>query len=360
MAQIKFFRGDRKNFFNGDGAFNSSDYGDAICFLTDSHELVVNGDSYGLSDSLKENLEGKIITGGEYTNDGLVLSFADGSKSDAIVIPTVSSSSNGLMTSSDKSKLDVLTEALLNEKNEIVKASKDNDGLFSKEDYELLQTLSGAAGAENVANRLNAVETNFNKLEGTVNTISTAVESLRDDVGNWVDTTTTITQTIGGLGVRVGDLEDQITGLSGAMHFKGVLETLPVYDAEKAGEWTYEAGDVIIVGEKEYVCVEKVSVEGTAIPFVFVEFGDANNLATTSQLQAVEKKADDNTAAISALDALVQANSGKLSALETLAGTNKTDITSLTERVDTQDEKIEGIENILTWNDVTSNSSSES
>lgn len=50
------------------------------------------------------------------------------------------------------------------------------------------------------------------------------------------------------VGDKVATLEEQIKGLSGAMHFKGVKEELP--------ETTegYVDGDVIIVGDKEYVC----------------------------------------------------------------------------------------------------------
>lgn len=59
---------------------------------------------------------------------------------------------------------------------------------------------------------------------------------------------------------RIATLEGQITGLSGAMHFEGVKAEVP---ADVSG---YEAGDVIIVGEKEYV------FNGTA----FVEFGDVS------------------------------------------------------------------------------------
>ena len=59
---------------------------------------------------------------------------------------------------------------------------------------------------------------------------------------------------------RIADLETKITGLSGAMHFEGVKAEVP---ADVSG---YEAGDVIIVGEKEYV------FNGTA----FVEFGDVS------------------------------------------------------------------------------------
>ena len=62
------------------------------------------------------------------------------------------------------------------------------------------------------------------------------------------------------LGGRITTLEGQITGLSGAMHFEGIKAEVP---SDVSG---YESGDVIIVGEKEYV------FNGTA----FVEFGDVS------------------------------------------------------------------------------------
>lgn len=43
-------------------------------------------------------------------------------------------------------------------------------------------------------------------------------------------------------------VKGQVADLSGAMHFKGIKETLP------ANTTGYSAGDVIIVGNKEYVC----------------------------------------------------------------------------------------------------------
>lgn len=50
------------------------------------------------------------------------------------------------------------------------------------------------------------------------------------------------------VGDKVATLEEQIKGLSGAMHFRGVLQVLP------GSTEGYEDGDVIIVGDKEYVC----------------------------------------------------------------------------------------------------------
>lgn len=65
---------------------------------------------------------------------------------------------------------------------------------------------------------------------------------------------------------RIKSLEDQIVGLSGAMHFEGIKTEVPT---DVSG---YEAGDVIIVGNKEYV------FNGTE----FAEFGDVS-----AQVQAI-------------------------------------------------------------------------
>lgn len=79
---------------------------------------------------------------------------------------------------------------------------------------------------------------------------------------------------------RIATLESQITGLSGAMHFEGVKAEVP---ADVSG---YEAGDVIIVGEKEYV------FNGTA----FVEFGDVS--AEGERIAALETTVGDATSGL--------------------------------------------------------------
>ena len=79
---------------------------------------------------------------------------------------------------------------------------------------------------------------------------------------------------------RIEALEGTITGLSGAMHFKGVETALPEGEALA----TYADGDVIIVGDKEYVFnggafVEfgDVSAEGDRISALETAIGDANS-----------------------------------------------------------------------------------
>lgn len=99
---------------------------------------------------------------------------------------------------------------------------------------------------------------------------------------------------------RIAALEGTIVGLSGAMHFEGVKNEVPT---DVTG---YEQGDVIIVGNKEYV------LNGDA----FVEFGDASV----------------NAEAITTL-------TGRVSTLETDMGTAKTDIDNVEAAVATKAEQ---------------------
>lgn len=98
---------------------------------------------------------------------------------------------------------------------------------------------------------------------------------------------------------RVATLEGTITGLSGAMHFKGVKDAIP---SDVAG---YADGDVIVVGEKEYVFNDgafvefgDVSAEGdriAALEGVVGKAAEGENAAT-----GLVKAAADNAAAIAA------------------------------------------------------------
>jgi hypothetical protein len=114
---------------------------------------------------------------------------------------------------------------------------------------------------------------------------------------------------------RVATLEGTITGLSGAMHFKGVKTEIP---EDVTG---YVDGDVIIVGEKEYV------FNGGA----FVEFGDVS--AEGDRIAALEgvvgkaaegendatglvKAVADNAAAIAAEKARAEGKEAELAAAD--------------------------------------------
>jgi hypothetical protein len=129
---------------------------------------------------------------------------------------------------------------------------------------------------------------------------------------------------------RIVDLESEITGLSGAMHFKGIVDALP--------ETTegYANGDVVVCGQKEYV------VNGEN----FVELGDVSaEVQRISDLEGVVGKAAkgeepatglvkavaENTAAIAAEKARAEAKEAELVAA---------DATNLKAAKDYADEKI--------------------
>ena len=109
-----------------------------------------------------------------------------------------------------------------------------------------------------------AVEGNVSTLQTTVGEHTTSISGLQTNVSALQ---TTVGSADSGLVKDVNDLKGQIGGLSGALHFKGVVEELPV-DLS-----TYNEGDVILVGNKEYVCNDE---DGTKS---WVELGDEGSYA---------------------------------------------------------------------------------
>lgn len=104
---------------------------------------------------------------------------------------------------------------------------------------------------------------------------------------------------------KIAALEEQITGLTGAMHFRGKLDAIP---EDVSG---YAAGDVIIVGDKEYVFNDGA----------FVELGDVS--AEGERLTALEEAVED----LHNYDDTALVN--RVSALETADGQQDTKIAEL-------------------------------
>ena len=93
----------------------------------------------------------------------------------------------------------------------------------------------------------------------------------------------------------IQDLQGKIGQLSGAMHFKGTVETDPSQETP-AGSWV--AGDVVIFGNKEYVYDDETSK--------FVEFGDVTEVSGR----------------VSTLETWEAAAKEQITALETASGTH--------------------------------------
>ena len=111
------------------------------------------------------------------------------------------------------------------------------------------------------------------ELEGKITDAQTAADGAQEYAegvaGDLATEVTNRTNADNALDERITELEGTIVGLSGAMHFEGVKEAVP---SDVSG---YEQGDVIIVGNKEYV------LNGDK----FVEFGDASvNAEAITQL----------------------------------------------------------------------------
>lgn len=108
----------------------------------------------------------------------------------------------------------------------------------------------------------------------TANTVTQSqVEGLSAALAGKADTTT-VDGINGRLTTAEGEidtLQGQIGGLTGAMHFKGVLEELP-------GDLSsYNAGDVIVVGKVEYVCVDNEGEKS------WYELGDEGSYLTKTE-----------------------------------------------------------------------------
>lgn len=104
-----------------------------------------------------------------------------------------------------------------------------------------------AKNTEDIATAQAAADAAQEHSEGVAADLAEAVEALESADAGQVE--------------RIAALEGQITGLSGAMHFKGVIETDPTTITSG-----YDNGDTVIYGNKEYVFNNGA----------FVEFGDVS------------------------------------------------------------------------------------
>ncbi len=150
-----------------------------------------------------------------------------------------------------------------------------------------LGTLSETVGT--LSTGLGTVSSGLSTLSGTVSTLSGKVDANETAISTLSGKVSANETAISGLTGRVttaesdiDDLQAKITGLTGAMHFKGVVEALP----EDLS--TYEPGDVILFGKKEYVCVEN---DGTK---EWHELGDEGSHLTKTEAETIYVKKEFN------------------------------------------------------------------
>ena len=150
-------------------------------------------------------------------------------------------------------------------------ALKEKDGELSGEITKVKDSIAPAVEAE--TNRAKEEEGKLNTaIQGEIER-STGKDNAHD-------------QKISAAEGRLTKLEDQIKGVTGAMHFAGVIEgdDLPVVDS-------YKPGDVIVLkgNAKEYILIE----EGTEVKTKrWVELGDESLYATKEEVSAISSKLD--------------------------------------------------------------------
>ena len=105
---------------------------------------------------------------------------------------------------------------------------------------------------------------------------------------------------------EIDTLQNQIGGLTGAMHFKGVVDVDPTTITEG-----YASGDVVLFNKKEYVFDE---TQGK-----FIELGDEGSLVTRDELTAkdTELKTYADTAEQDAITAAQTYTNNQIAALKT-------------------------------------------
>ena len=126
-------------------------------------------------------------------------------------------------------------------------------------DAAIKSAASAASAAQDMANDaiagVNTNAGNITKLDGRLATAEAAVTDYSTRISTLEGTATdhgTRLETVEG---KVSTLEGQITGLSGAMHFRGISSTDPMSETGPTIEVVenYVSGDVVIYSGKEYV-----------------------------------------------------------------------------------------------------------
>ena len=202
-----------------------------------------------------------------------------------------------------------------------------------------IKTLEGVVSEYKTANDKAVAEakTAAEAAQSAADGAQAAADEVAGDLADYIDEASTAHTELDG---RIEALEGQITGLSGAMHFKGVVNSDPTAEGFVVDE--YVAGDVVVFGEKEYVFNDGK----------FVEFGDVS--AEGDRIAALETKVGEAGAEgtdPTGLFALVAGNTAKISANETNIGTVTSNLNALTTTVGENTSKIgtgEGALNTLT------------
>lgn len=181
------------------------------------------------------------------------------------------------------------------------------------------------AAKNDTTSKINAL--NISSITSRIATNEGNIDTLQSDMTTAKSNITTLQSKVNTNTTDITTLKNQISGLSGAMHFVGKFDSLPAVDS-------YSAGDVCIVGTKEYVLVVNGNTK------TWDEFGNEGDHITRSEVETnYLKKTDASSTYLTKSDAsstyLTKTNAS--STYET-----KTNVTALTTRVSTVEEYFSG------------------
>ena len=181
------------------------------------------------------------------------------------------------------------------------------------------------AAKNDTTSKINAL--NISSITSRIATNEGNIDTLQNDMTTAKSNITTLQSKVSTNTTDITTLKNQISGLSGAMHFVGKFDSLPAVDS-------YSAGDVCIVGSKEYVLVVNGNTK------TWDEFGDEGDHITRSEVETnYLKKTDASSTYLTKTDASCTYLT-KTTASSTYE--TKTNVTALTTRVSTVEEYFSG------------------